>query len=224
MSQQINLLDPMFRPRRILMSAARVLMFLGAVLLLLAAVHAYQRDQVAQLNRDLQGMQDKVKVYQEQSNRMKKAAAGVPQPAVEAEISKLEAELKSQQDNMTAVQSGAIGDRYGFAEYLRAFSRQTVNGLWLTGFSIAGGKGDITIRGRVTDAALLPDYIQRLNSESALRGRSFAALEMRRPARAASDRDGKADSRPTPYLDFRLASTEQSDDARSAARRDERAP
>jgi len=223
MSQQINLLNPMFRSRRILVSAVRVLAFLGALLLLLAAVHAYQRDQVAQLNHDLQGMQEKVKVYQEQANKMKKIAGGAAQPAVEAEIGKLEAQLKAQQDNMAAVQSGAIGDRYGFAEYLRAFSRQTVNGLWLTGFSISGGKGDITIRGRVTDAALLPDYIQRLNSETALKGRSFAALEMRRPARGATDRDGKGDSRPTPYLDFRLASTEQSDDARSPARRDERA-
>lgn len=222
MTQQINLLNPIFRPRRIAISAVRVALSFGGLLLLLVAVHAYQRDQVGHLSRELQSMQDQMKVYQENVDKMKKVAAGASQPALEAEIAKLQAELKSQQDNMTIVQSGAIGDRLGFSEYFRAFSRQTVNGLWLTGFTIMGGRGDIVMRGRLTDAELLPDYIQRLNNEDALKGRRFATLEMKRPTIAVSGAE-RGTTRPAPYLEFRLASSEQSEDGR-ALRKDERAP
>ena len=222
MTQQINLLNPMFRPRHIAISAVRVAVSLVGLLLLLAAVNAFERDQVAHLNSELRSMQDKVKLYQESVDKMKKVALGASQPALEAEIAKLQAQLKSQQENMTIVQSGAIGDRVGFSEYLRAFSRQAADGLWLTGFTIMGGKGDIILRGRVTDAALLPDYIQRLNNEGALKGRSFAALEMKRPTIAASSGERGA-TRPAPYLEFRLAGSEQGDDGR-ALRKDGRAP
>ena len=51
---------------------------------------------------------------------------------------------------MAALKGGAFGNQQGFAEYLRAFSRQSVNGLWLTGFTIAGS-GELEIRGRVLE-------------------------------------------------------------------------
>ncbi len=222
MTQQINLLNPIFRPRWLVVSAARVALSLAGLLLLLIAVHAYQGDQVAHLQHELQSAQETLKAYQQSIDKMKKVATGVPQPALEAEIAKLQAQLKSQQENMAIVQSGAIGDRSGFSEYFRAFSRQAVEGLWLTGFSITGGKGDIMMRGRVTDAALVPDYIKRLNNEYVLKGRSFATLEMKRPTIAASG-TGQPAARPAPYLEFRLAGSEHSEDAR-APRKEERAP
>ena len=59
---------------------------------------------------------------------------------------------------------------------LRGFARQTAEGVWLTGFVLAGS--EVEIRGRLSDAALLPHYIQRLNGEPIFKGRRFAALDM----------------------------------------------
>jgi hypothetical protein len=109
---------------------------------------------------------------------------------------------------MAALKGGAFGNQQGYAEYLRAFSRQSLSGLWLTGFSIAGG-GELEIRGRVLSPDLLPSYIQRLNREEVLAGRSFARLEMSRPKPepvADKDKDkaaGKAPLVPR-YLEFSL--------------------
>src|SRR5262249_12611543 len=108
------------------------------------------------------------------------SAARKASTELEAETTRLEAELKQARDAMDALKSGGIGNQQGFAEYLRAFSRQSQNGLWLTGLTI-GGSGEIDIRGRTLSADLVPGYIQRLNREKVLAGRSFARLEMGQP-------------------------------------------
>jgi hypothetical protein len=135
-----------------------------------------------------------------------RSAALKPDVQLDAEIGRLEAELKIGREATAAMKGGAFGNQQGFAEYLRAFSRQSLSGLWLTGFSIAGS-GELEIRGRVLSPELVPDYIQRLNREAVLAGRSFARLEMSRPKpEPAADKDraaGKAPPAPR-HLEFSL--------------------
>jgi hypothetical protein len=103
---------------------------------------------------------------------------------------------------MAALKGRSFGEQEGFAEYLRSFSRQTLDGVWLTAFTVTGG-GEIEIRGRALRPDLVPGYIQRLNREELFAGRSFARLEMNRAA-AQPGADGKA-VETVPFLEFRLA-------------------
>jgi len=64
----------------------------------------------------------------------------------------------------------------GYSEYLRAFARQTVQGLWLTSIQIADGGAQLTMGGRALQADLVPVLIGRLKQESVLRGRPLEAL------------------------------------------------
>ena len=114
------------------------------------------------------------------SNLKGKPAPLVTEAELDAEIARLETELKLARESIEALKGGAFGNQQGFAEYLRAFSRQSIGGLWLTGFNIAGS-GELEIRGRALSPDLLPSYIQRLNRERVLAGRSIAQLEMSRP-------------------------------------------
>ena len=56
-------------------------------------------------------------------------------------------------------------------------------------FGFAFAQKNIEIRGRLTDPALLPVYIGRLNAEPAFAGRRFAALDMKgvEPAPASAE-------------------------------------
>ena len=132
---------------------------------------------------------------------------------LEGEIQRLENDLKSARDSMAVLEGGALGNRDGFARYMQAFARQSLDGLWLTGFSVGGG-GDVTIQGRVVRAELVPTYIQRLNGEPALKGRSFSALEMHRPAPPATPVDPGKEAVPEKaaaaprYIEFSLATSE----------------
>ncbi|HEV8690030.1 MAG TPA: PilN domain-containing protein [Ideonella sp.] len=66
----------------------------------------------------------------------------------------------------------------GYTPFFSALSRQSHAAVWITGFSVAGNSGAIEIQGRMTDAAQLPGYLQRLNQEAAFKGRQFARLQL----------------------------------------------
>jgi MSHA biogenesis protein MshI len=66
----------------------------------------------------------------------------------------------------------------GYTPYFSALSRQSQSSVWITGFSVASNSGAIEIEGRMTDAAALPGYLQRLNQEGSFKGRQFARLQL----------------------------------------------
>jgi len=214
MSQNINLFNPAQRKQRQTLTLATVAQFLGITLVALFGYQYYLQQQVNGLNAELQSAESLLRSQRGYVEKLKGKPAGPKADAqLEADIARFETELKLARDSMVALKSGAFGNQQGFAEYLRAFSRQSVNGLWLTGFTIAGS-GELEIRGRVLSPDLVPSYIQRLNKERVLAGRSFARLEMSRPKPEAvadkakdKDKDAKKTPRLPRFLEFSLATT-----------------
>jgi hypothetical protein len=209
MSQNINLLTPAFRKERQALTLATVAQLLGITLFALFGYHYYLQQQVGGLAAELQAADGLLKSQRGYVDRLKgRAAAPKVDAQLDADIARLEGELKLARDSMEALKGGAFGNQQGFAEYLRAFSRQSVNGLWLTGFTIAGS-GELEIRGRVLSPDLVPSYIQRLNQEKVLAGRSFARLEMGRPKpEAVAGKDAKKSQAMSRFLEFSLATTD----------------
>jgi len=208
MSQNINLFNPAFRKPRQLLTLARVAQLLGITLAALFGYHYYLQQQVNGLAAELAAAEKLLRTQAGFVDKLKaKPIPHVSEAQLDAEIGQLENELKLAEESIAAMKGGAFGSRRGFAEYLRAFSRQSIGGLWLTGFSIGGG--DLEIRGRTLSPDLLPSYIQRLNRERVLAGQHIARLEMTRPKpEAVADKDkgaGKA-ARTPHYLEFSLAS------------------
>jgi len=212
MSQQINLFNPVFRkPPPSLLSALNLAICLAVTLFALSATQLYSQQRLKGLDAELRAAQNLVKEKVAQNEMSKSAgAARAKDVTLETEIAKLEAEIKLSKASIDALKTGAFAAQQGYAEYLRAFSRQALNGLWLTGFTIAGG-GDIALQGRVTNPDLVPAYIQRLNQEKVLHGRSFGTFEMRQPqaAAAATSDQNKGDKNLPRYLEFSLTTTSE---------------
>ena len=207
MSQNINLLTPAFLKPRRLLTLALVAQCLGITLAALFGYHYYLQQQVSGLAAELAVAEKLLRTQGGFVDKLKnKPVPPVTEAQLDAEIAQLEAEFKLASESVEAFKGGAFGSQQGFAEYLRAFSRQSIGGLWLTGFNIGGG--ELEIRGRVLSPELLPSYIQRLNQERVLAGRSFARLEMSRPRlEPVADKDkgaGKAARAPR-FLEFSLA-------------------
>jgi hypothetical protein len=207
MSQNINLLGPAFRKQRQLLTLVTVAQCLGVMLFALFGYHFYLQQQVSGLATEMRAAEEMLRSHQGNVDKLKgRSAALKPDAQLDADIAQLESELKIAREAMAALKGGAFGNQQGYSEYLRAFSRQSLSGLWLTGFSIAGS-GELEIRGRVLSPDLVPSYIQRLNREEVLAGRSFARLEMSRPKpEPAADKDraaGKAPFVPR-HLEFSL--------------------
>jgi hypothetical protein len=179
MSQQINLYNPLFLRREKHFSAATILWSLLVVAISLAGYSAYAIYAV-------RAPEDLAKYYERQVNFKRSEMADTvtrysPEgrnKQLEADVKNLESRLASRQEIWRVLNSLELGTGSGFADYLEAFSRRSVPGVWLTGFSIGGAGGNLTIRGRVLQPELVSVFLSALGQESAMRGRKVTELKL----------------------------------------------
>lgn len=182
MSQQINLFNPALRKPRDWLMATPLLAAAAVVLVLILAGAHWAKVRGDQREREAVQQEAQLKAAQNALTALaKRASERKPDPRLAADVANAQAQLRIRQEIVTYLENGSIGTTTGFAEYLRGFARQVPKGLWLTGFTIGAGGSDMEIRGRMLNAAMLPEYIRRLNGEKAFQGRSFAALTIKRP-------------------------------------------
>ncbi|MES2356392.1 MAG: hypothetical protein V4568_18725 [Pseudomonadota bacterium] len=181
MSQYINLFNPALQKRRDVLSAAVLASVTIAALLGVAITGVLLQQKTGEMQQ--QAKDGELRLKQERDKLVgvaKEAAERKPDTKLLEQLSRAEAVLKDHADLIKLVESGVIGKTNGFSAQMRAFANQSMSGLWLTGFSISAGDGEMEINGRTLNAELLPVYIQHLNSEDAFRGRSFAMLTLDR--------------------------------------------
>ena len=203
MSQQINLYNPLFRRQEKYFSTLTMLQALGLILLGSLLVYGYAWYRTSGLEqRSLQT----AKSYQATQVRLAQAAAafGPRQPSklLQDEIARMDGQVKARRQIIGLLGKGELGNTQGFSEYLRALSRQTLSGLWITAFHVSGIGSDMAINGRALQPELVPVFINRLKKEPVLAGKTFSMLEMSLPE-AEKAADGKPAPAP-PYIEFSL--------------------
>jgi hypothetical protein len=190
-SQQINLFNPLFLEKKKYFSAVAMTQALGLIALGVVAFYAFALWQDANLARQTA---ESARAYEQQKQQFAKVAVELNPEKRDAQLDQdlksIEAAIALRQALLREVGAGGLAGPSGYSEYLRAFARQTVQGLWLTSIQIAEGGGQLTMSGRALQADLVPVLIGRLKQESVLRGRPLEALAITRssagkaPARA----------------------------------------
>jgi hypothetical protein len=205
MNQQINLYNPLLEPRREWMTfnvaAGTALALL--LLVVLGSVAANWRYNVL-LAREQASAQRLTQAKDEMTRLANQLGSRQKDPQLLAELDRAQMELRARDEVIGILQGGSLGNTSGYSEYLRAFARQAIDGVWLTGFSIAGAGHDVVIQGRTVRAELVPDYLQRLNRESVLKGSTFAEMRMYQPPRQVDPE--KKPAQPD-FLEFRIATS-----------------
>jgi hypothetical protein len=201
MSQQINLFNPVFLKQKKYFSVTTMLQALGLIVLGSALFFAYAVYQVAQLSMQVEEMSKRNAAEQTRLvNFTKEFSLQQSGKQLEDELKQLEAQAATQDTMLNLLKSGALGNTEGYSEYMRAFARQSIKGLWLTAFDITGDGAQMSLSGGVVSPQLVPAYIQRLGNEKIMRGKTFSTLQMQQPKK-----DG---DRVVPrYVEFNLRST-----------------
>lgn len=219
MSRQINLYNVAFRKQRDWLSSRNVLLatLLSVLLVSLGAGMARwsvesRAQQARSVNQQLLGARA---AFSELTQTLSTRKAD---PALEQEVTSAQAALDSAKvaldllRGMTGVDSQPV-----VGDMMRAFARTASDGLWLTGFVVAEGGRQLEIRGRMTDQALLPAYLRRLEAEQVFQGRRFASLDMKGaewvpptvPGAAAVNPENTSERRPERwFVEFALRTTE----------------
>lgn len=179
MAQQINLYDPALLRKRDWLALSNVVLGAGALAVLVAAAGWLVRLDVPTLQARAATQDTQLVAMREQVLALgKRVADRHADPRIEQELAMARQLAAARGEVLGVLRQRLEADAPPFAEYLRGFARQTMTGLWLTGFAWDAAAGSIEIRGRTVDPALLPEYIRRLNREPAFRGHAFAALNV----------------------------------------------
>ena len=212
MSQQINLFIEIKKSKNDL-SALNMVQGLGLIIFCAFLFYVYSAYQASQLEKQLDEANKSIAAEQ---NRLAGLAAEFSRQrsglTIEQELKKIEAEAVAQREIINALKSGVIGNTSGYSEYMRAFARQTLSGLWLTGFGIDGDATQMSISGATLSPELVPAYIMRLNNETVMRGKTFASLQMQLPKQDVNKTEANKMKPSIPqYLEFNLLSVRASE-------------
>ncbi len=182
MNQQINLFNPAFLKQKKYFSASAMLQSLLLISFCSVLFYGYAAYQTRELNK----LSDETakRYAAEQAKLTRQIAEFSPHQTgqkLAEELRKAEAQLTAQHEIIDAMKSGSMGNTSGYSEYMRAFARQVVNGLWLTGFQITGNAAQISMNGAALSPELVPSYLQKLGQEEIMQGKTFASLQLRQP-------------------------------------------
>jgi len=187
MTQQINLFDARFRPRKSHFSALTMGFAVLAVAVLTLAIRELYAYQTRTLEATLAQTDKRAAELREQATRFAREFGDAGRASALAdELARLEEQLRVRRALLEAIHGGAAGSAEGFSPYLTALARQAMQGVWLTGIQIGSGSGDLVLKGRVLQGELVPAYIERLNREPLFKGREVRELRL-----AAKDEAGK---------------------------------
>lgn len=179
MTQQINLFNPALRAKREWLTGKSLILGLSVMVVLLGLYGGVVRWENQQLTEESTRVGAELSGGQEELARLNQdIAQRKVSSETQAALQRAEAALRGRERVKVALESGALGSQDGFSEFLRAFARQTQDGLWMVSLQMAEGGRNITLEGRTLNPEQIPGYIRGLNSEPTLRGRSFEALNV----------------------------------------------
>jgi hypothetical protein len=209
MSQQINLFNPVFLKQKKMFSAVKMLDAMAVLLVGVFVFYAYAS--IESLNLDRQSVETGRQYEQAKLRLVQTSARYAPKKAdasLEAEVNALQAQLGARKAALNSLGAGALAHDASYAEYMRALARQSLAGLWLTGFKVAKGGAELEISGRALQPELVPSYIRRLGREPALQGRAFESITMtQRQAALPADPSRPAGAPASyAYTEFQLGS------------------
>ncbi len=182
MNQQINLYQPIFRKERRLFSAVAIAQLCAVALVSLGGFSVYASQKVGSLHAEVTDLrvQEAARVSQLESLSKRLAESGGDE-GLRAELADRIQELRDRESILGMLGGIGVGSANGFSHHLEALARRKLDGMWLTRVSLSGTDGDVQLEGRAADAALVPEYLQRLSAEVPFGGQRFATFQLSRP-------------------------------------------
>lgn len=182
MSQQINLFNPIFLTQKKYFSALTMLQALVLIAVGAALVSAYAGFQLSRLRPEAAAVSAQLNAAKAQLASVSAGQGGRQKDmSLDARVRYLEAEVFALQRVSRMLGQGEESMVEGYSEYMRAFSRQIVDGLWLTSFSIGASGRQLELAGGAVRPELVPAYLSRLSKEPTMRNRAFDTMEMSAP-------------------------------------------
>lgn len=179
MAQQINLFDPALQRKRDWFALSNVVLGGSVLALLVLGAGFLARSGLPALQAKATTSEAQLKAMREHVLTLgQRVAERKADPRIEQDLAVARHLADARGVVLQTLRERLEADVPPYADYLRGLARQSMTGLWITGFAWDATNDSLEIRGRTVDPSLLPEYIRRLNREPAFRGHAFAALKL----------------------------------------------
>ena len=178
--QQVNLYSADFLPRRhyTLLSLRSCALLCGALIVLGGVIAVAQAWYVQRLRAQVVALQSQTETEQSGLTAdQARLAQHVPSPALLAELDTLKGEEAARAELLAALDKVASMERRGYSGILTSLASHPVEGLWLTGISIADG--DVDLSGLTRSAERVPQLVERLVQDAGFGPHGYRVLTMK---------------------------------------------
>lgn len=216
MTQQINLINTALIKKKDFLTFVNIGLVYGVFCLLVIAWFGYANHEVSGLSKQREAVIAELTQTQERLLQMAEMVKPQVQDAyLKAQVAQLE-EDKELHAHILKVISQDKAQTTSLAGYMRGLARQTMDGLWLTGFSIDHKRKAMTLSGRSLSADILPQYMKKLGKDPVFLGQSFGGLHVKLPVAAigtmAESAETNAETTVVPhFVEFELQGLETGD-------------
>lgn len=173
MQQNINLFDHLERRESIAVSSqhiAAAALMMVLVLMLVSLFSTYKGSQDArrlqQAELDYEGLQAQLTALRAGSSNDSKT------------IQHTKRLLKQRRQILQSLSKQQKDIGQGFSAHLEGLGRQQLTGLWLSSIILRAGGEQISLKGKMQQAKLLPRYLQDLGKEQAFSGLRFQLMKI----------------------------------------------
>jgi Tfp pilus assembly protein PilN len=187
MRQEVNLYGPHLLGQGTRVSASHIGLAVVLLVAVLAAFGGWQEWRLAEARSAANALQAELtELNKELERRAATLSARAPADALLRQVERLERERAGKQALLGRLEGEAMGNQRGFSAHLEGLGRQHPEGLWLRRVYLGAGGRRLGLEGGVTDAELLPRYLNALSGEPAFAGTQFDSFSLRRPERPGS--------------------------------------
>jgi len=206
-TQHINLYNPLFVKKDKPFSVSTMAQALGFIAVALGCMYFYATLQAHSAERLATQVDEQLELQREQVAKLAKGPVPTRSKLLEAEVARLESEVKARQTSLQALSTGELGNTAGFSEFFAAFGRGTVSGVWLTAITIGDAGSELKVQGRALRADLMPAFLRALSNEPIMRGRRITEMKLTAKALPAEKGvDGKSRAtEPQAFIEFSLS-------------------
>jgi len=197
--QQVNLYSEILKQQQKQSGFNLVLRSLAALALACIFVSVYSWWDTNKTEKELQLAQLSLDQQQERVNKLlAKRTNKEPDDLLIAELQQWQNSVNEAAQTLQMLAGKETVLSQGFSFYLKALAFQSNPEVWLTAIHIDGQNGGMKLEGSTFKPQQLPQRLEQLQNQSALKGLTFAKLVMNQSTKI----DGQ--------IDFTLSSTDQS--------------
>lgn len=180
MSQQVNLYHPIFRKQEKRFSARTMAQAAAIVAAGIAVLTLAQWWNLRSLRSTIDSLEQQRAGLEQTANRFRGTSRETDPLA--QKVVRLERLLTARTRLQEALRQDEFSNMTGYSDYMMALGRQSIPGMWITGFRITGAGRQVILQGRSYAPELVPRFIQNLSREKSFGGIEFRIFRMDRPA------------------------------------------